>query len=127
MEEARQMSRKAIRRTAVAAAAVVGLATGTTSTAEAIVNGQPIPIEQAPWTVYLTATNTYGTNACTGSIIEASRVLTAAHCVLRSGGQPAPNITVLAGTANSAGAGQRVVANSATWRSGRSTMRWTST
>lgn len=96
---------------AVAAVAIAGVAP---AAAHAIVGGQQIQITQAPWTVHLTATNSFGTNTCTGSIISASQVLTAAHCVLRLGGQPAPAVTVLAGSSNTADArqGQRVRAAS---------------
>jgi Trypsin len=94
-------------------AATVTITCGGPPAAHAIVGGQQIDITQAPWTVHLTATNSYGTNTCTGSILDARRVLTAAHCVLRLGGQPAPAVTVLAGSSNAAaGQGQRVAAAS---------------
>ena len=102
-------------RTAVicVAVGVAGLV-GHAGTARAIVNGQQISVEQAPWTVHVSATNSFGTNTCTGSIIDATRVLTAAHCVQRLGGQPLPAVTVLAGTSNAADArqGQRIPAAS---------------
>jgi trypsin len=41
---------------------------------------------EAPYTVFLIA----GNGSCTGSILDASRVLTAAHCVLAANGQPLP-------------------------------------
>jgi hypothetical protein len=81
-------------------AVAVALAGVWPGTAGAIVGGQQLPIEQAPWTVHVTATNEYGTNTCTGSIIDATRVLTAAHCVQRLGGEPPPSVTVVAGTSN---------------------------
>jgi hypothetical protein len=88
------------------AATTLAIFCATPGAAGAIVGGQQMQITQAPWAVHLTATNSFGTNTCTGSILDAQRVLTAAHCVVRLGGEPAPAVTVLAGTSNAADAGQ---------------------
>jgi hypothetical protein len=53
-----------------------------TGSSSAVVGGSPAEIQQAPWQVLLAqvrGTQTIGT--CGGSIIDASRVVTAAHCV----------------------------------------------
>jgi trypsin len=96
------------------AAATLALLGAGPEPAGAIVNGQPIPVTQAPWTVLVHAENSFGANECTGSIIDAARVLTAAHCVTRLGGEPAPAVTIVAGTSNAKdrGQGQQVPAAS---------------
>jgi hypothetical protein len=69
--------------------------------ASAIVGGTAVPITSAPWTVFLdTSDPNY---ACSGSILNATHVLTAAHCVFPEGGgtqRPASAFTVLAGFSN---------------------------
>jgi Trypsin len=103
-----------VRRLLTCAAAALAISGAAPAAAPAIVGGQQIQINQAPWTVQVTSTNSFSTGTCTGSIIDAQRVLTAAHCVLRLGGEPAPAVTVLAGSSNvaDAGQGQRVPAAS---------------
>jgi hypothetical protein len=66
------------------------------TTAQAIVGGQPTSVSQAPWTVAV-VTNSGG--LCSGSILDASRVLTAEHCV-RLGTVLGTGLTVIAGTSN---------------------------
>jgi hypothetical protein len=70
----------------------------------AIVGGSQISIEQAPWQVFIEARTapTEG-KACSGSILDAAHVLTAAHCVFDSTTRvkiPTEDITVVAGTAD---------------------------
>jgi hypothetical protein len=70
----------------------------------AIVGGTPISITQAPWQVVIEAGLAGGGGIrCGGSIIDASHILTAAHCVFDSGTHSliqAENFIVLAGTSD---------------------------
>jgi hypothetical protein len=64
----------------------------------AIVGGTPVSIQQVPWQVFLSATGP--DESCGGSILDATRVLTAAHCVDPAGTttpRPPSAFTVLAG------------------------------
>jgi hypothetical protein len=59
--------------------------------------GAPIPIERAPYQVFLRIGDNLG---CGGSVLDATHVLTAAHCVVAAGQtapRPPASITVLAG------------------------------
>jgi hypothetical protein len=62
-----------------------------------VVGGTAIPIENVPWQVFLRIGDDLG---CGGSVLDATHVLTAAHCVVAPG-QPAPRpvsaFTVMAG------------------------------
>jgi hypothetical protein len=69
----------------------------------AIVGGSQIAIGQAPWQVAVKATTSGGELLCGGSILDASHILTAAHCVFDSKtGEAIPpgDFTVYAGTAD---------------------------
>jgi trypsin len=62
-----------------------------------VVGGTPISVVHAPWQVYLRIGDS---SACGGSILDAGRVLTAAHCLVPAGTTapyPAAAVTVLAG------------------------------
>jgi secreted trypsin-like serine protease len=65
------------------------------TTAQAIVGGQPIPVSQAPWTVAVGASGP----SCSGSILDATHVLTAEHCVM-VGTTPVAGLLVADGTSN---------------------------
>ncbi|MDR7300681.1 S1 family peptidase [Haloactinomyces albus] len=59
---------------------------------EPIVGGQPADITEYPWVVYLT--NVQGVQFCGGTIVRATKIVTAAHCV--AGKMPAA-VRVVAG------------------------------
>ena len=69
----------------------------------AVVGGTQIPITQAPWAVAVTAKVSADEVAhCSGSILNASEVLTAAHCVFDEAGDRVPpeSIYIQAGVSN---------------------------
>jgi hypothetical protein len=82
-------------RVLVAASAACALAA---APASAVVGGDPIQVSTAPWTVYVQDSSLL----CTGAVIDASHVLTAAHCVYNGACQlPAPSaFQVRAGVSN---------------------------
>lgn len=67
-----------------------------------VVGGKAIAVASAPWAVYIQDETPAGVLACSGSIIAASRILTAAHCVYDESGKLAPpsHLSVLAGISN---------------------------
>jgi hypothetical protein len=72
------------------------------SATEGVVGGSPIQIQSAPWAVFVqdqTSTTDYD---CSGSIIDQSHILTAAHCVYDDSGNLAPpaQLSVKAGVSN---------------------------
>jgi hypothetical protein len=79
---------------AVAAAAATG--------ATRIVGGSAIQVQQAPWTVYLQYQSGSTRYLCTGSIVDASHILTAAHCLYDDVGRLATpsQVTIRAGVSN---------------------------
>ena len=86
---------------AVAALAAVVPAAGAAPKAHsAIVGGARVPVQSVPWQVYLAIGSDL---ACGGSVLDATHVLTAAHCVIPEG-QTAPRpvsaFTVWAGYDN---------------------------
>ena len=86
------------RRSLLLAALTLALAA---APAAGVVGGTAVPITSVPWAVFL---DTGDVNyACSGSILNATHVLTAAHCVFPEGGgaqKPASAFTVLAGFSN---------------------------
>jgi hypothetical protein len=84
----------------VASAAViaVGAATG----ASTVVGGTVIQVQQAPWTVYVQYQSGGTRFLCTGSIVDASHILTAAHCLYDDADRlaTATQVTVRAGVSN---------------------------
>src|SRR5262245_52674430 len=79
---------------AIAAAAATG--------ASRVVGGGVIQVQQAPWTVYVQYQSGTTRYLCTGSIVDASHVLTAAHCVYDDAGRLATpgQVAVRAGVSN---------------------------
>jgi hypothetical protein len=73
---------------AALAATVVGA--GNAPPARAVVGGQPAQVQSAPWTAYVQyqdAPDSY--YRCTGAIVDASHVVTAAHCLFNEDDQAA--------------------------------------
>jgi Trypsin len=77
---------------------------GRASAGERIVGGSPIQIQSAPWSVFVSDQTPAGPFVCSGSIVDAAHVLTAAHCVHDGSGAlaQASQLTVEAGVSNSA-------------------------
>jgi Trypsin len=95
-----------IRFTGCAVALLACLATAAPADAKparaSVVAGTQIAITAAPWQVYVH--NDKSKTACGGSVLDATRVLTAAHCVNDgTANAPAASITVLAGASDVAG------------------------
>ncbi|MDX8152172.1 trypsin-like serine protease [Patulibacter brassicae] len=64
-----------------------------------IVNGTTIASTEAPWTVAIQIEQGSGVGSCSGTILDATHVLTAAHCVVDgSSVAPASGILLAAGT-----------------------------
>jgi Trypsin len=99
---------KSVRRTAVLLLAVVSACAVASPRATAeprkvsVVGGTPIAIESVPWQVFLAIGSDQG---CGGSVLDATHVLTAAHCVIPAGQtlpRPASAFKVLAGFTDTA-------------------------
>ncbi len=91
-----------IRRRLTLAALAAAVSTGTASAAARVTGGSPIQIQTAPWTVYVQDQAPAGRFLCTGTIVDASHILTAAHCVFDEAGRMAlPSaLSVRAGVSN---------------------------
>lgn len=62
-----------------------------------VVGGTQVPITTVPWQVYVHTAD----KACGGSVLDAKRVLTAAHCITNGTTlKPAADVTVLAGASD---------------------------
>lgn len=81
------------------AAAVV---TASASGSRQVVGGSAIQIQSAPWAVYVQQSTPNGDLACSGSIVDASHVLTAAHCLYSEQGVAASpsDMSVIAGVSD---------------------------
>ncbi len=83
-------------------AATGAIAVAPASGASRVVGGTAIEVQQAPWTVFVQYQVGNIRYLCTGSIVDASHILTAAHCVFDDSGQFATpsQVTVRAGVSN---------------------------
>lgn len=64
-----------------------------------IVNGTTIASTEAPWTVAIQVNSPEGLGSCSGTILDATHVLTAAHCVVDGSSVASPgSIRLAAGT-----------------------------
>lgn len=86
----------------LAALAGAPAATATAPPRAASIGGQVIPTpREAPWSVLLTMHSSGGIGSCSGSIIDAAHVLTAAHCTYDGDAtRPLGDYTVTAGIAD---------------------------
>src|SRR5215471_2018223 len=57
--------------------------------ASGVVGGQTIQVQSAPWTVFVQQSSGSSRFLCTGAIVDASHVLTAAHCMFNGSCAPA--------------------------------------
>src|SRR5579872_1948374 len=91
-----------IRRSLWLAVAMSVLSSGSAAGAMSVVGGSTIQIEAAPWSVVIQDQAPTSRHLCTGSIVNASFILTAAHCVFDEAGtitEPS-RLTVEAGVSN---------------------------
>jgi hypothetical protein len=83
-------------------AAVGAIAAAMASGAVGVVGGSTIQVQAAPWTVFVQYQSGNTRYLCTGSVVDASHILTAAHCVYDDAGRLATPaaLTVRAGVSN---------------------------
>lgn len=75
---------------------------GTCAATPRVIGGTSIGPQDAPWSAYIRMANAES-SVCTGSVIDASHVLSAAHCLVRPGTTTAlapADVSVLVGAAD---------------------------
>jgi hypothetical protein len=79
--------------------ALAGASPGQAHAQERIAGGADVALGQAPWAAFMTSATPQGTSTCSGSVVDALHVLTAAHCTYLADGTPQPpaNLHVAAG------------------------------
>ena len=70
-------------------ATAAAILAGQASPALQVVGGSGIEVQSAPWAVYIEQTTATARFSCTGSVVDASHILTAAHCVFDEAGAQA--------------------------------------
>ena len=74
-----------------------------TPSALGVVGGSAVDVRNAPWSVLVLHRAGSSGSLCSGAILDATHVLTAAHCVVENGATvPASTLTVRAGVTNAA-------------------------
>jgi hypothetical protein len=87
----------------LAAAVLLAAALAATPSAVGVVAGNPVDVRDVPWSVLVIHRVGSSGSICTGAILDSTRVLTAAHCVVDGGvPYPASTLTVRAGVTNAA-------------------------
>jgi hypothetical protein len=74
-----------------------------TPSALGVIGGNAVDVREAPWSAFVIHRTPTSTGLCTGAIVDASHVLTAAHCAMNlEGNTPAPasSMSVRAGVSN---------------------------
>src|SRR4051812_44652350 len=80
---------------------LVAIAAFVSGRGRAVVGGEPISVRSAPWAVVVRVSGGGGIGTCSGAIIDASDVVTAAHCMVTPDGFAYPfRVTVVAGVSN---------------------------
>ena len=88
-------------RVAAAAALLGAVWVGGASPAVRIVGGATIQVQSAPWAVYVSVVSGSAGQDCSGSVIDATHVVTAAHCLYVSAATAqASDVSVKAGVSN---------------------------
>jgi hypothetical protein len=85
----------------LAAATLLG-SSSTGLSAERVIGGTQIQVQQAPWAVSIRQSTSSGALLCTGSVLDSLHILTAGHCVFDENGNLAPiaSFSVRAGISN---------------------------
>ena len=72
-----------------------------TPSALGVIGGHSVDVREAPWSAFVIHRAAGSTGVCSGAIVDASHVLTAAHCAIEgSAAAPASSLTVRAGVSN---------------------------
>ncbi|HLX21136.1 MAG TPA: trypsin-like serine protease [Gaiellaceae bacterium] len=84
------------------ATVLAGIVASAASSATSVVGGTPISVQSAPWTVFVASDIGPFEIDCTGSVIDATHVVTAGHCLFDDNGNraQASAVTVTAGISN---------------------------